>query len=155
MVYVKDKTVWQYKALTQFVEGGGAERGTGSSRGRMNFNWRTTLKLRTVTSCLHHLLDTPRAPTFSVVAYAVSAINGHDCGFAACHPLSDISKRSSSPAEDQSEDPHVRNKARRNSNSRRPSAQTVCEVKHLFCRESLSLHRRASLRSDTEVPTET
>jgi len=31
MVYVKDKTVWQYKALTQFVEGGGAERGTGSS----------------------------------------------------------------------------------------------------------------------------
>jgi len=34
MVYVKDKTVWQYKALTQFVEGGGAERGTGSSAGK-------------------------------------------------------------------------------------------------------------------------
>src|SRR5207249_3299090 len=49
------------------------------------------LKLRTITSCLHHLLDIPRAPTFSVVAYAVSAINGHDCGCAACHPLSDIS----------------------------------------------------------------
>jgi len=57
----------------------------------MNFNWRTTPQIKN-----HHALfaspaDIPRAPTFSVVAYAVSAINGHDCGFAACHPLSDIS----------------------------------------------------------------
>src|SRR5947199_9348851 len=47
MVYVKDKTVWQYKAPTRNLskeEAPNEERG--HQRGRMNFNCRTTSQIK-------------------------------------------------------------------------------------------------------------